>query len=58
MEVVIHKPTDAAQMALINKELISFYGRAAVAYVNSMQFNTKQIDTLYDMLETERLLVS
>ncbi len=49
-EVIIHYPTDEKIMTQINKELVAFLCAAAVKYIESLQWNDRQIEMLYDSL--------
>lgn len=49
-KAIIHYPTDAKIMAQIDKDLAAFHCDTVVKYVESLNLNDRQIETLYASL--------
>jgi len=50
---VVHYPTDEASLRQIYKEIASFRLSATVQYIESLNLNDPQIETLFAELENE-----
>jgi len=52
-QAIIHYPTDEKSLAAIEKEIAAFRCAAAIKYIESLNLNDRQIETLFASLAEE-----